>query len=72
MSQLVRRFHPPSPTLRRRWNFDLIFDIFRRVEDTFILLDALETDAERLRALNPRVAVEIGKQILLLGLVARL
>jgi release factor glutamine methyltransferase len=30
------------------------------LEDTFILLDALEADAARLRALKPRVCLEIG------------
>lgn len=36
------------------------------LEDTFILLDALEKDAETLRDLKPRICLEIGSEILFL------
>ncbi|KAH8835824.1 putative methylase, partial [Flagelloscypha sp. PMI_526] len=35
-------------------------NIYEPAEDTFILLDALENDADRLRSMKPRVALEIG------------
>lgn len=34
--------------------------LFRRTEDTFVLLDALEQDAEQLRKLQPSVCLEVG------------
>jgi len=34
--------------------------VYEPAEDTFILLDALEEDADFLRALNPRICLEIG------------
>jgi release factor glutamine methyltransferase len=42
----------PFPTVNFAW--------LNHPEDTFILLDALEEDAEILRALSPRVCLEIG------------
>ena len=36
------------------------FQIFLRIEDTFILLDALEQDADELRRLQPSVCLEVG------------
>ncbi|KAJ7275418.1 S-adenosyl-L-methionine-dependent methyltransferase [Mycena haematopus] len=34
--------------------------IYEPAEDTFILLDALEQDAEQLKSLSPRISLEIG------------
>ncbi|KAI0274872.1 hypothetical protein BC834DRAFT_850073 [Gloeopeniophorella convolvens] len=34
--------------------------VYEPAEDTFVLLDALEADANALRALAPRVCLEIG------------
>jgi len=34
--------------------------VYEPAEDTFILLDALEADADAIRALSPRVCLEIG------------
>lgn len=33
----------------------------KKTEDTFVLLDALEADAEHIRALAPRLCLEIGR-----------
>lgn len=38
-------------------------DVYPPAEDTFILLDALEADSERLRKLGPSIGIEIGKVI---------
>ncbi|KAJ6519448.1 S-adenosyl-L-methionine-dependent methyltransferase [Mycena sanguinolenta] len=34
--------------------------VYEPAEDTFILLDALEQEAEQLKSLNPRISLEIG------------
>ncbi len=33
---------------------------FRSIEDTFLLLDALEKDAQSMRTQNPAICLEIG------------
>ena len=48
-------------TLITRW---IITHIFTISEDTFLLLDALEKDAEALRAIKPTVCLEIGQETL--------
>jgi len=35
--------------------------VYEPAEDTFILLDALEQDAEELKALHPVVCLEVGR-----------
>ncbi|KLO20505.1 S-adenosyl-L-methionine-dependent methyltransferase [Schizopora paradoxa] len=49
----------PTPDTSHLTNADFEH-VYEPAEDTFILLDALEADAERLRALTPRIAMEIG------------
>lgn len=34
--------------------------VYEPAEDTFLLLDALEEDADHLRALKPTICVEVG------------
>lgn len=36
------------------------YDIYEPSDDTFLLMDAIAADCATLRALRPRVAVEIG------------
>lgn len=49
----------PTPSLSHLSKEDFT-RIYEPAEDTFILLDALEADAERLRRDKPRLVVEIG------------
>lgn len=49
----------PTPSLSHLSKEDFA-RVYEPAEDTFILLDALEADAERLRREKPRLVVEIG------------
>jgi release factor glutamine methyltransferase len=49
----------PTPSLSHLSKEDFT-RVYEPAEDTFILLDALEADAERLRREKPRLVVEIG------------
>lgn len=54
----------PTPDLShlRKADFDVIYEpaVLVDIEDTFILLDALEQDAAHLRSTNPLICLEIG------------
>jgi release factor glutamine methyltransferase len=45
-----------QPLCRCGW-----FEHLEKTEDTFILLDALEADADAIRSLAPRLCLEIGR-----------
>ncbi|ELU41422.1 hypothetical protein AG1IA_04545 [Rhizoctonia solani AG-1 IA] len=54
----IRVYEPAG--LYRHGNINSELDIYMLSEDTFLLLDALEDDADHLRSLKPSVCVEIG------------
>lgn len=49
----------PTPDLSHltRADYDLVYE---PAEDTFILLDALEQDADELKRLRPSICLEVG------------
>ncbi|QRW19022.1 S-adenosyl-L-methionine-dependent methyltransferase [Rhizoctonia solani] len=54
----IRVYEPAG--LYQHGNINSELDIYMLSEDTFLLLDALEDDADHLRSLKPSVCVEIG------------
>ncbi|KAF8708382.1 Methyltransferase, partial [Rhizoctonia solani] len=54
----IRVYEPAG--LYQHGNINSELDIYMLSEDTFLLLDALEDDADHLRTLKPSVCVEIG------------
>lgn len=55
-----KRWHMlPTPSLKHLSKEDYQ-RVYEPAEDSFVFLDALEQDADQLRAAAPRVVVEIG------------